>query len=293
MSLRSTSAEPSPRRQIRALVSDIDGTLVTSEKLLSQRTLQAVAGLRNRRILFSIVSSRPPRGLKHLADALAVTAPMAAFNGGVLLTPDMSPIEEHVLPAIIARYAVHELTRRGVDVWVFNGEDWYVQNDASPYVARETRALQFSPIIVSDFEPVLARAAKIVGLSADLDLIERCEKEIGRTLTGGAAVVRSQNYALDITHPLANKGAALAQIAARMATPLSEIAVIGDGGNDVAMFARSGLSVAMGNASPAVQSAADFITASNDDDGFAEAVEHLFPSTSTPATRSSSRAGGL
>ena len=291
MSFRSRSDEL-PRRHIRALVSDIDGTLVTSAKLLSQRTLQAVAGLRGRGILFSIVSSRPPRGLKHLADALAVTAPMAAFNGGVLLEPNMSLVAEHVLPAIIARYAVDELRARDVDVWVFSGEDWYVSNGASPYVARETRALQFDPILVSDFDPVLTRVAKIVGLSADHDLIARCEKEIGRTLAGGAAVVRSQDYALDITHPLANKGLALAQIAARMATPLSEVAVIGDGRNDVAMFARSGLSVAMGNASREVQDAADFVTASNDEDGFAEAVEHLFPSNAAPVARASGTARG-
>ena len=292
MSFRSISAEPPSHHGIRALVSDIDGTLVTSEKLLSQRTRDAVAELHNRGIWFSIVSSRPPRGLKHFVDALAITAPIAAFNGGALLTPDMSSIEEHVLPAIIARYAVDELMKRGVDVWVFNGEDWYVRNDASPYVARETRALQFGPIVVSDFDPVLARAAKIVGLSADHALIARCEQEIGRTLAGGAEVVRSQDYALDITHPLANKGVALARIAARMATPLSEIAVIGDGGNDVAMFARSGLSVAMGNASAEVQGAADYITASNDGDGFAEAVEHLFSSNSAPVGRASSTVRG-
>jgi Cof subfamily protein (haloacid dehalogenase superfamily) len=292
MNVYSASGERAPRRQMRALVSDIDGTLVTSEKLLTQRTLEAVARLRDRGILFSIVSSRPPRGFKHLADALAITAPMAAFNGGVLLTPNMSPIVEHVLPAIIARYAVDELTSRGVDVWVFSGEDWYAANGASPYVAREARALQFDPIIVRDFDAVLARAVKIVGHSADLALIERCEREIGRTLTGGAAVVRSQDYALDITHPLANKGAALVQIAARLTTPLSEIAVIGDGGNDVAMFVEAGLSVAMANASREVQSAADFITASNDEDGFAEAVEYLFSSTSGSVARASGVARG-
>ncbi len=287
-----TSDEWPLHRQIRALVSDIDGTLVTSEKRLSRRTLTAVASLRDRGILFSVVSSRPPRGLKRVADALAVTAPMGAFNGGVLLAPDRSLLEEHVLPAETARHAVHDLLAHGVDVWVFNGDDWYAGNGASPYVARETRALQFDPVIVSDFEPVLARAAKIVGISADLDLIERCEKELRQRLAGCAEVARSQTYALDITHPLANKGAALAKIAARMATPLAEIAVIGDGGNDVAMFAQSGLSVAMGNAAPAVQDAADFVTASNDDDGFAEAVERLFPSTPASANRASSLAGG-
>lgn len=60
-----------------------------------------------------------------------------------------------------------------------------------------------------------------------------------------------------------------------LAFPEHEIAVIGDGPNDVAMFARGGLSVAMGNASPQVQAAADFVTASNNADGFAQAIERF------------------
>ena len=90
-----------------------------------------------------------------------------------------------------------------------------------------------------------------------------------------ASVARSQPYYLDITHPLANKGAALSEIAKLLAVPLAEIAVIGDGGNDVAMFERSGLSIAMGNASPEVQQAADFVTDSNREEGFANAIERF------------------
>lgn len=87
--------------------------------------------------------------------------------------------------------------------------------------------------------------------------------------------MRSQPYYLDITHPLANKGFALSEIARLLGVPLAEIAVIGDGGNDVAMFERSGLSIAMGNASPQVQRAADFVTDSNSEDGFAKAIERF------------------
>jgi haloacid dehalogenase-like hydrolase len=64
-------------------------------------------------------------------------------------------------------------------------------------------------------------------------------------------------------------------LAKLLAIPLAEIAVIGDGGNDVAMFERSGLSIAMGNAKPEVRQAADFVTNSNDDDGFANAMERF------------------
>ena len=88
-------------------------------------------------------------------------------------------------------------------------------------------------------------------------------------------VARSQPYYLDITHPLANKGAALSEIAKLLGVPLAEIAVIGDGGNDVAMFERSGLSIAMGNASPEVQHAADLVTDSNAEEGLANAIKRF------------------
>ena len=161
MTFRSTAAEPPPLGQIRALVADVDGTLVTSEKRLTARTIEAVAALRRRGILFSIISSRPPRGLERIVETLAIAAPIAAFNGGVLLTATMIPVEENLLSGATAYEAAAELTGRGLEVWVFNGERWYVGDSASPYVARERRALQFDPILVSDFEPVLAGAAKI------------------------------------------------------------------------------------------------------------------------------------
>jgi hydroxymethylpyrimidine pyrophosphatase-like HAD family hydrolase len=94
-------------------------------------------------------------------------------------------------------------------------------------------------------------------------------------LADQASVARSQPYYLDITHPLANKGIALSELARLLAVPREEIAVIGDGGNDIAMFERSGLSIAMGNAGPEVQQAADFVTDSNREDGFANAVERF------------------
>ena len=107
----------------------------------------------------------------------------------------------------------------------------------------------------------------------DFALLARCETEGRALLAGHASVARSQQYYLDITDPLANKGAALTEIAALLGVPLAEIAVIGDGGNDVAMFKLGGLSIAMGNASPDVQAEADLVTETNDDEGFANAIE--------------------
>ena len=97
----------------------------------------------------------------------------------------------------------------------------------------------FRPTIVEDFGSALDAAAKIVGVSKDFDVLEQCERDVRAALADSAFVTRSQPYYLDITHPLANKGVALSEIAKLLGIPLAEIAVIGDGGNDVAMFERS------------------------------------------------------
>ena len=258
-----------------AVISDVDGTLVTDDKALTARAEAAVAELRASGILFSIISSRPPRGLRMLIERLGIETPVGGFNGGVIATPDLAVVTEHLLSSQVARRAVATLNARGVEVWVFSGQNWLVRDPDGPYVPLEQHTVGFRPTIVEDFGSALDAAAKIVGVSKDFDLLEQCERDVRVALTSSAFVVRSQRYYLDITHPLANKGVAVTEIAKLLRIPLAEIATIGDGGNDVAMFERSGLSIAMGNASPQVQRKADFVTDSNRHDGFAKAIERF------------------
>ena len=248
---------------------------MTDDKVLTARAQAAVAELRASGIIFAIISSRPPRGLRMLLEPLGITTPVGGFNGGVIATPDLSVITEHLLSPEIARRAVDMLDAQQVQVWVFSGQDWLVRDPDGPYVGLEEHTVGFRPTVVENFGHALDAAAKIVGVSKDFELLAQCERDLRATLADQATVARSQSYYLDITHPLANKGVALSELARLLAIPLAEIAVIGDGGNDVAMFERSGLSIAMGNASPEVQRAADFVTDSNREDGFANAIERF------------------
>jgi Cof subfamily protein (haloacid dehalogenase superfamily) len=261
--------------KISALVSDVDGTLVTDDKILTARSRAAVTELHARGIIFTIISSRPPRGLRMLLKPLEITTPIGSFNGGVIAMADLSVITEHLLLPQVARRAVDVLDAHGVQSWVFAGQDWLVRDSDGPYVGLEERTVGFRPTIVEDFRPILDIAAKIVGVSTDFDLLAQCEHDVRAVLADQASVACSQPYYLDITHPLANKGVALSELAKLLALPLEEIGVIGDGGNDIAMFERSGLSIAMGNASPEVRRAADFVTGSNREDGFATAIERF------------------
>ena len=271
-----------------AVVSDVDGTLVTDDKRLTTRAQAVVAELRASEINFAITSARPPRGLRMLLDPLGITTPVIGFNGGVIATSDLVVMTEHLLSPEIARRAVDMLIARGVQVWVFSGEDWLARDPDGPYVVFEAHTVGFQPTIVEDFGAALDAAAKIVGVSKNFELLERCEPDVRLAFADAAFVARSQPYYLDITHPLANKGAALSEIAKLLGVPLAEIAVIGDGGNDVPMFKRSGLSIAMGNASPEVQQAADFVTDSNEEEGFANAIARfVLPRASSALGRAS------
>jgi hypothetical protein len=249
--------------------------LVTDDKILTARAEAAVAELRANGIVFSIISSRPPRGLRMLLGPLGIATPVGGFNGGVIAAPDLTVITEHLLSFQVARRAVEILSARGIEVWVFSGQDWLVRDPYGPYVPLEQRTVGFPPTIVEDFGAALDVAAKIVGISKNFDLLAQCERDVRAALADSAFVARSQPYYLDITHPLANKGAAFSEIAKLLGIPLAEVAAIGDGANDVAMFERSGLSIAMGNAAPPVQRAADFVTESNREDGFAKAIEQF------------------
>jgi Cof subfamily protein (haloacid dehalogenase superfamily) len=267
---------------IRAVVSDVDGTLVTSEKFLTERAIAAVAELHDRGIPFTIISSRPPRGMRMLLTPLHISLPIAAFNGGIIATPQLDTISEHLISQEAARRALELFQAQEVQMWVFSGQDWLVRRREAPLVDHEEHTVGFAPKVVADLAPFLGRAAKIVGVSQDHDLLARCEKDLSSELTRQATVVRSQAYYLDITHPLANKGDGLSALANALNASTDEIAVIGDGRNDIAMFIRSGFSVAMGNASAEVKAKANEVTASNDDEGFAKAIEQLVLPRATP-----------
>ena len=274
--------------KISLVLADVDGTLVTAEKVLTSRAAAAVKSLQDSGIAFAITSGRPPRGMAMLIDPLAMRTPIAGFNGGIFVKPDMTIMEEHVLDADVAKRALEVIVRHGMDRWVYSGNDWLVRETNAPHVVREQRTVKFAPTVVRNFEGVLGRAVKIVGVSDDHDLVARCEKDAQAALGAKASAVRSQRYYLDITHPAANKGTVVTTLSKLLSVQTSAIATIGDMPNDVLMFRKSGLSIAMGNASPEVQAKADLVTDSYDNEGFAKAIERfILPHTSSDAPRAS------
>jgi Cof subfamily protein (haloacid dehalogenase superfamily) len=258
---------------IRLVIADVDGTLVTQDKILTPRAIESAKQLREAGIAFSITSGRPPLGMKMLIDPLGLTEPIAAFNGGVLVHPDLSVMAQSFLPADIAATVIVTIFRHGLDAWVYTDRDWLVRDANAPHVAREQWTVKFPPKVVPDFDSHTDRIAKIVGISDDYAAVARCEADVQHDCGNHASAARSQPYYLDVTHPDANKGHVVAALSEALSILPAQIATIGDMPNDVLMFDKSGLSIAMGNASADVQGQAQFVTSSNEEEGFAKAME--------------------
>jgi Cof subfamily protein (haloacid dehalogenase superfamily) len=261
--------------RISLVVSDVDGTLVTTEKILTERSRAAVSRLDAAGIGFTLVSSRPPFGLRMLLKPLALRLPMGAYNGGALVAPDLAILEHRLLQPAAARDALAVFRAAAVATWVFSGDGWLVEDAGGADVEREIRTVQVRPTVVERLDGHLDAVAKMVGVSDDFARLTECTPLLGRTLAGQASIARSQPYYLDVTPAGTDKGLAVAELAARLGIATAEIATIGDMENDVPMFGMTGFSIAMGNATPDVKRLADAATLANDEDGFAAAVERF------------------
>ncbi|MGN6108199.1 MAG: transaldolase [Kofleriaceae bacterium] len=272
-----------PHAPISAVLTDVDGTIITEDKVLTERALRAVDQLRERGIVFTITSGRPPFGMRALVEPLGLEMPMAAFNGAVILLPDLSVLDERLLPDYLLAPLIDLIQSYGLDVWLFRTSDWCVRSASDPRVSRETDNIQQPPIVVETFEEMLAGIVKIVGVGDDPARVAACEAAVRQTFGTQVSAARTQAFSLDVTHPTANKGVVIERLSRYLKIPLERIAAIGDQANDVPMFRRSGVSIAMGNAADEVKHEATFVTTSHADEGFANAVEKVILPRAEPA----------
>src|SRR5215472_2377405 len=223
-------ADPSsPGTQtIAAVLADVDGTLVTKSKALTPRALEAVEELHEQGVLFAITSGRPPRGMTMLVHPLEMRGPMAAFNGGIVVQPDLAIVDERAVPADVAPAVIDVIRGHGLYPWIYRGTDWYITDPEAPHAARESSTVQFPPTVVASYDGLLDRAVKIVGVSDDHDRVAQCEVALQQQFGTHVSAARSQPHYVDVTHPLANKGVVVERMSSYYQIPLEQIATLGD-----------------------------------------------------------------
>ncbi|MFP5262328.1 MAG: HAD family hydrolase [Blastocatellia bacterium] len=266
---------------IALVISDIDGTLITSNHELTEATRAEAQRLYDSGIQLSLASSRPPRSILPFAEALRLRAPFAAFNGALVTTPDGDVVAGSVIAPTIIRRVKAIADDFGLGVWLYDEREWWVsRRDA--FVDREEHTSGFSPKIDGYDERINADANKLTVVGKP-ELVAQAEQRVLSEMAGDVSASRSKPRFLDVTAHGMHKGAAVVRLAEVFKVPTERVAVIGDGPNDVDMFKQAGVSIAMGQAVDAVREAAIHVTTSNDDEGWARGIERYVINGGQPA----------
>jgi Cof subfamily protein (haloacid dehalogenase superfamily) len=271
--------KPSP---IALVISDIDGTLITSNHEVTELTKSAAAKLYGRGIELSLASSRPPRSIVPLADSLNLRGPFAAFNGALVVKRDGEVLARSVLsPETIA--GVKSIADHfGIGVWLYDELDWWAPwRDA--FVDREEHTSGFGPRIEGYDERITREANKLTVVGKP-DLVSQSEQRVLAEFGNQVSASKSKPRFLDVTSYGIHKGTVVVRLAALLNIPTESVAVIGDGPNDVDMFRQAGVSIAMGQGVDEVKEAASHLTSSNDDEGWARGIEQYVLGTHKSAS---------
>lgn len=269
--------------EVRAVLvlSDIDGTLIDDEQRVApavQQAIRAYAALGGR---FSLASARPPMAMTALATQLGIdTVPLVTLNGALIVNsrngkvhgkPLFSqPFAPGVAHRVLATIRQHHLK---LSLNVFSDLRWLVAS-IDPWVDQEMAITQAKPD-VTPLTAFLATDAPVHKLLCMGDPIEinhladliAADEQIPLTFS------RSKPTYLELTHPNVSKAAALAHLAELLKVPLSDTMAIGDGDNDIPMVKEAGTGVAMGNATNDLRAIADYVVATNNNAGLAEALQ--------------------
>jgi Cof subfamily protein (haloacid dehalogenase superfamily) len=260
-----------PSSHIALVISDIDGTLITSNHEIAESTRQTAAKLYELGIRLSLASSRPPRSIRPLAASLALRSPFAAFNGALLITADGEVKARSVIPVSTIARIKSIADEYGLGVWAYDEFDWWAPwRDA--FVDREEHTSGFSPKI-EGYDERIGEVVNKLTIVGKPELVAEAERRIWEELPNDVSASRSKPRFLDVTAYGIHKGTVVVRLAEVFEVSTDQVAVIGDGPNDVEMFEQAGVSIAMGQAVDEVIRAASYITSSNDSDGWSRGIE--------------------
>jgi Cof subfamily protein (haloacid dehalogenase superfamily) len=268
-----TDVKSAPR--VTMVLSDIDGTLLDNNKQLTPGAPAAVQRLYHAGIRFTLASARPPRLTRDLVRELHVCEPIACFNGALFVSPDETLLHQLPMAASDAQQVANHIFQSGFDLWVYAGTDWYVSNPTGPHVKHQEELMKCKATLLQTHDLSLFHVLKMVGVSDDFAAVAEAEKKMAELCCMSISATRSSPYYLDITDAKANKGQVALTLSEMLHVPTSQIATIGDMNTDVLMFRQTGVSIAMGNALDDVKAQAEYVTRSNEQDGFAYAIDHF------------------
>ncbi|PDO10520.1 MAG: hydrolase [Candidatus Reconcilbacillus cellulovorans] len=270
------------------LVVDLDDTLLTDDRTVTDATRAALAEAAARGVVVTLATGRMYASARRIAESLRLDVPIITYQGALVKTLDGRVLYERTVPRDVAERFWQYCKQNRLHLHVYHDDTLYVPEDNDK--SREYAALSEVPFVV---EPNLGR---LIGLPLpkmlvvdDPERLDRIMPELRDMFGDRAHITKSKPHYLEVLHPEATKGHAIRFLAAHFGCDMKEVIAVGDSWNDRDMIEAAGLGVAMGNAVEPLKAVADFITATNNEDGVRLVVERFIlgrePST-TPSRAS-------
>ena len=265
------------KSRIRAVFSDVDGTLLNSGHRVTPRTAEWIRKLGEMDIPFVIVSARSPSGIYPIMKRNGFRSALIAYSGALIMDEDRNVLYNRQIPRELAAQIESFFISRKYDMsWcIYSVDDWISPDRRDPRIAREERIVeaQSREGTVEDLAPG-AGVNKFLCICAPGTILE-IEKEVKKNFPEVEAV-KSSDILLEIMAKGISKADALERYCAHLGITPQETIAFGDNYNDVGMLEAAGISCVMGNAPEEILRRFPLHTADNDHDGIAEALEQLF-----------------
>lgn len=261
----------------KVLVLDIDGTLTNSEKQITDTTKQAIWATMERGHKVILASGRPTPGMRRYEEELELKkygGYLLSFNGGRIVDCRSGEIiYQRILPPTIIPELYEFAKKNGCGLLTYSGEAIISAFEPDEYVELESRINGMKVEVVENFTEFVNFDVNKCLLTAPVEIAPELEKALQQKYDGLLSIYRSEPFFIEVMPLNVDKAASLDRMLENIGLTKEDAICCGDGFNDISMIKYAGVGVAMGNAQPAVKEAADYITATNDEDGLVPVID--------------------
>lgn len=259
------------------LVLDIDGTLTTSEKIISETTYQAIMEVQKRGHKVVLASGRPTPGIVALAKQLKLEqfgGYILSYNGAKIIHCKTNEvIYNQTLPQSVIKDLYDASIEFNVGLITYSNDSVVSAHDLDPYIEIESKINHIPAVKVDSFVDYVTYPVNKCLMTGDGDYLAKVEQQMKLRFGDTLNIYRSEPFFLEIMPQHIDKAYSLGKLLDHLGLSREQLISCGDGFNDLSMIQYAGLGVAMANAQQVVKEAADYITHSNDEDGVAHVVE--------------------
>ena len=260
---------------IKMLVLDIDGTIIKKDFTYSLALKDTLLQLQEDGVKVVIATGRMHHGAVPLIKELGLNTPAVSYQGGMVRNwlENDDILYSKRMSAEQAKKVIDYFRSQKVHINAYSCDKLFVEQDDE--LIKEYVENRYVPYYVLDNleELDLSQLNKLLCIEPNPQKMEKVVKELSELVNDELFVVKSMHHYCEVTHPQATKGKAIEFLCKYWNIDISETMAIGDNDNDIDMIKTACIGVAMGNGTPNLKAAADFVTKSVEEDGVVYAVE--------------------